>query len=461
MDAPSQSTVDLAVIGSGGAAMSAAINARLLGASVVMVERGTLGGTCVNIGCVPSKTLLAAAGVRHGALNNPFLGVPTTAAGVVDFAALVEQKDELIGRLRQTKYADIAAAYDFKVRHGLASFADPDTLLVDGVALPASAYLIATGAQPAIPDLPGLSGVDYLTSTTAMELDALPTSLVVIGGGYVGLEQAQLFAHLGTKVSLVGRLAPRSEPELASALGRVFLDDGITVVNERAAAIERDGEEGVVVTRSGRRVSGQRLLVATGRTPRTAQLNLAAAGVKTNAGGFVVVDHEQRTSNPKVFAAGDVSGAPQFVYVAAMAGKVAACNALGRSETVDYTGLPVVVFTHPQLASAGLTEAEALEQGIRCKCRLLNLTDVPRALANRETRGGIKVIADADTGRVLGVHALAEGAGEMMLAATYAIKAGFTVDQLADTWAPYLTMAEGIRLAAGLFRNELPTSCCA
>ena len=268
-------------------------------------------------------------------------------------------------------------------------------------------------------------------------------------------------AHLGTKVSLVGRLAPRSEPELASALRKVFIDDGITVVNERAAAIERDAEEVVVVARSGRRVSGQRLLVATGRTPRTAPLNLAAAGVKTNAGGFVVVDHEQRTSNPKVFAAGDVSGAPQFVYVAAMAGKVAAGNALGRSETVDYTGLPAVVFTHPQLASAGLTEAEALEQGIRCTCRLLNLTDVPRALANRETRGGIKVIADADTGRVLGVHALAEGAGEMMLAATYAIKAGFTVDQLADTWAPYLTMAEGIRLAAGLFRNELPTSCCA
>jgi mercuric reductase len=448
MDTPSQSTVDLAVIGSGGAAMSAAINARLLGASVVMVERGTLGGTCVNIGCVPSKTLLAAAGARHGALNNPFPGAPTTAADVVDFAALVEQKDELVGRLRQTKYADIA-------------FADPDTLLVEGAALPASAYLIATGAQPGIPDLPGLSEVDYLTSTTAMELDELPASLVVIGGGYVGLEQAQLFAHLGTKVSLVGRLAPRSEPELASALRKIFLDDGITVVGERATAIERDGGQVVVVTSSGRCVSGQRLLVATGRTPRTVELNLVAAEVKTDARGFVVVDHQQRTSNPRVFAAGDVSGAPQYVYVAAMAGKVAARNALGRSEAVDYTGLPAVVFTHPQLASAGLTEAEVLEQGTRCACRLLNLTDVPRALANRDTRGGIKVIADADTGKVLGVHALAEGAGEMMLAATYAIKAGFTVDQLADTWAPYLTMAEGIRLAAGLFRNELPTSCCA
>lgn len=460
MSAPSENTVDLAIIGSGGAAMSAAIHARLLGASVVMVERGTLGGTCVNVGCVPSKTLLAAAGARHGALSNPFPGAPTSAGGV-DFAALVGQKDELVGRLRQTKYADIATAYDFQVRSGVASFADAHTLLVDGEALSASAYLIAAGAQPAIPDLPGLSDVDYLTSTTAMELGQVPPSLVVIGGGYVGLEQAQLFAHLGARVSIVGRLAPRSEPELASALRKVFLDDGITVVTDRATAIERDGEDVVVVTRTGRRVSGQALLVATGRSPRTADLNLAAAGVRTDARGFVVVDAEQRTSNPRVFGAGDVSGAPQYVYVAAIAGKVAAWNALGRSERVDYTGMPAVTFTHPQLASAGLTEAQVLERGIRCTCRLLDLTDVPRALANRDTRGGIKLVADADTGRVLGVHALAEGAGEMMLAATYAIKAGFTVDQLADTWAPYLTMAEGIRIAAGLFRNELPTSCCA
>lgn len=453
-------TLDLAVIGSGGAAMSAAIHARLLGASVALVEKGTIGGTCVNIGCVPSKTLLAAAGARHSALTNPFPGAPTN-AGDVDYAALVAQKDELVGQLRQTKYADIATAYDFQVHPGVASFADSDTLLVDGEPLAASAYLVATGAEPAVPDLPGLTGVDYLTSTTAMELDRLPDSMIVIGGGYVGMEQAQLFAHLGTKVTVVGRLAPRAEPELASALRRVFLDDGITVVNDRAVEVERDGEDVVVVTETGRRLAGQRVLVATGRSPRTADLNLVTAGVKTDERGFVVVDEQQRTSNPRVFAAGDVSGASQFVYVAAMSGQVAARNALGHSERVDYTGLPAVTFTRPQLASAGMTEAQVIEQGVRCACRMLDLADVPRALVNRETRGGIKIVADAETGRVLGVHALADGAGEMMLAATYAIKAGFTVDQLADTWAPYLTMAEGLRIAAGLFRNELPTSCCA
>ncbi len=451
---------DFAVVGSGGAAMAAAIHARQRGASVVLIERGTLGGTCVNVGCVPSKTLLAAAGARHAAITNPFSGVPTSADGI-DFGALVEQKDEIVDRLRGAKYADVAAAYGFEIRPGNASFADSDTLLVDDTPLPARAYLIATGAEPAVPDLPGLADVNYLISTTAMGLSQLPESLIVIGGGYVGMEQAQLFAHLGTTVTVVGRLAPRAEPELASRLHDVFQADGITVVGDRAATVEQEESHVVVVTESGRRLLGQRLLVATGRTPRSADLNLTAAGVKTDDEGFVVVDAEQRTSNPHVFAAGDVSGAPQYVYVAAAGGRVAAINALGGSDRVDYTGLPAVVFTRPQLASAGLTEAEALDLGYNCACRLLDVADVPRALANRDTRGAIKLIADTGTGRLLGVHALAEGAGEMMLAATYAIKAGLTVDQLADTWAPYLTMAEGLRLAAGLFGNEMPTSCCA
>jgi mercuric reductase len=442
--------------------MSAAIAARQAGKAVVLVERGTLGGTCVNVGCVPSKTLLASAGVRHNALGNPFPGAPTT-AGQADLGALVEQKDELVGRLRKAKYADVATAYGFEVRSGEARFTDEETLEVDGERLRARAYVIATGAEPAHPNLPGLDDVEYLTSTTAMEQQQLPESLVVIGGGYVGMEQAQLFAHLGSRVTLVGRLAPHTEPEIALVLRGVFDDDGITVVEEHAESVEQAGNDIVVVTTSGQRVSGQKLLLATGRSPRTAELNLEAAGVKTDDRGFVVTDEHQRTSNPRVFAAGDVTGAPQYVYVAAAAGKVATQNALDhRAEvSVDYTGLPAVVFTKPQIASAGLTEDEALARGHRCICRVLGFQDVPRALANRDIRGAIKLVADADTGKVLGVHAAAEGAGDIMLAATYAIKAGMTVDDLADTWAPYLTMAESLRIVAGLFRNEMPTSCCA
>jgi mercuric reductase len=456
--------LDLVVIGSGGAAMAAGITARRAGKTVALVEQAMLGGTCVNVGCVPSKTLLVAAGARHTALANPFGGAPTS-AGVVDLAALVGQKDELVGRLRQAKYADIATAYGFEVRPGQARFTDADTLTVDGRPLPARAYLIATGAQPARPELPGLDEIDYLTSTTAMELTELPESLVVIGGGYVGMEQAQLFAHLGTRVTLIGRLAPAAEPELADTLRQVFADDGITMIAERAPAVQTDGDHVVVVTRSGQRATGRRLLVATGRRARTQAVDLDAAGVKTDEGGFVLVDEHQATSNPRIWAAGDVCGAPQSVYVAAATGRVAALNATGTAgpqpATVDYTGLPAVVFTRPQLASAGFTEAEALAAGHRCACRVLDLADVPRALANRDTRGVVKLVADADTGQVLGVHAAAEAAGEIMLAATYAIKARMTVDDVADTWAPYLTMAESLRLVAGLFGNPMPTSCCA
>ena len=469
--------VELAVVGSGGAAMSAAIAASLAGRGVVLVERGLLGGTCVNIGCVPSKTLLAAAGARHGALTHPYDGVPTS-AGPVDLGALVAQKDELVERLRGAKYADVADAYGFEIRTGQATFTDMDTLAVDGRPLRARAYLVATGAQPAVPDLPGLDGVDWLTSTTAMELPELPESLVVIGGGYVGMEQAQLFAHLGAQVSLVGHLAPRAEPELAAALAAVFADDGITVTPKHATRVSQDGDGVVVTTASGAQLRGQRLLVATGRSPRTDGLDLPAAGVNVDAAGFVMVDERQATSNPRVYAAGDVTGGPQYVYVAAAGGRVAARNAAAVMDAadagkdvddccapstarVDYTGLPAVVFTRPQLASAGMTESEVLAAGIACDCRILDLADVPRALANRDTRGAVKVVADATTGQVLGVHALADGAGEMMLAATYAIRSGMTVDDVADTWAPYLTMAASLRLTAGLFRYQLPTSCCA
>lgn len=455
--------VDLAVIGTGGAAMAAAIEARRAGAEVVAIERSTLGGTCVNVGCVPSKTLLAAAGARRAASSNPFEGAPTS-AGEVDLGALVAQKDELVGRLRRSKYADIAAAHGFEILHGQARFTGPDALEVDGVPLEARRIVVATGAQPAMPDLDGLAQVDALTSTTAMQLDQLPDSLVVIGAGYVGLEQAQLFAHLGARVTLIGRVAPHAEPELAARLRDVLAADGMTVIEEHATDVAPSGDGVTVTTVSGRHVEGQQLLVATGRTPRTDGLDLQAAGIDLDEHGFITVDDRQATTNPAVYAAGDVTGAPQHVYVAAATGRVAAANALaldGPARRVDYTGMPAVTFTRPQLASAGWTEADARDHGHQTVTRLLELTDVPRALANRDTRGAVKIVADADTRTVLGIHALADAAGEMMLAATYAITARMTVDDLADTWAPYLTMAESLRLTAQLFRDQLPTSCCA
>ncbi|MEX2658307.1 MAG: mercury(II) reductase [Acidimicrobiales bacterium] len=452
---------DLVVIGTGGAAFAAGIEARSRGKSVLLVERGVLGGTCLNVGCVPSKNLLAAAGQRHRALANRAFPMVPTSTGGVDLPALMAQKQELIDTLRQAKYADVADAHGFPIRYGHARFTDENALTVDGEPLIAPSYLIATGVAPHVPDLPGLDAVEHLTSTTAMELTELPASMVVMGGGYVGLEQAQLWAHLGVAVTVVGRFAPHTEPEIADVLRNVFAYDGIGVVEERAVSVERAAEGVRVRTAGGTEVSGERLLVATGRFANTEDLGLDDAGVKTDERGFIVVDTNQRTSNPRIFAAGDVSGAPQYVYVAAQTGHVAAAGALGEPASVDYRGLPGVTFTTPQLASAGLTEEQALGAGHSCDCRVLGAEDIPRALANRDTRGALKLVIDTDTRKVLGVHAALDGAGDVMLAATYAIKFGLTVDDLADTWAPYLTMAEALRICARLFRSDMPTSCCA
>ena len=453
---------DLAVVGSGGAAFAAAIRATSLGARVAVVERGPVGGTCVNVGCVPSKTLLAAADAYHRAGHHPFEGVPTE-VGPVDLAALVGQKDELVAGLRQAKYLDLAADYGFEIIEGAARFTAPDLLDVGGRSLRAGAYLIATGAEPAVPDLPGLVDAGYLTSTTAMALTERPGNLVVIGAGFVGMEQSQLFARLGSHVHLVGGLAPRAEPEMADWMTRVLADDGIELHATRATKVSRSATGVTVTCEDGTTCAGDALLAATGRRPRTDGLGLDAAGVTLDEHGFVVVDGHQHTTNPAIWAAGDVTGGPQFVYVAAAQGTVAAHNAIGGTDrTVDYTGLPSVVFTTPQLASAGVTEHEAVAAGHRCECRVVQLDQIPRALANRDTRGAIKVVIDADTRRVLGVHAVADGAGDVMLAATYAIKFGLTVEQLADTWAPYLTMSEALRLTAQSFRADIKKlSCCA
>jgi mercuric reductase len=453
---------DLAIVGSGGAAFGAAIEARRREARVVMIEEAVVGGTCVNVGCIPSKTLLAAASARRTASSHPFAGVATS-SGPVDLAALIGLKAELVAEMRQHKYLDLAEVYGFEIVAGHARFKDTATLTIDGQDFRAGAYLVATGSEPTIPPLPGLAQADFLTSTTAMEQSSLPERLVTIGGGFVGLELSQLYARLGTRVTIIGRLAPRAEPELASRLRMILAGEGIDVVNTRATAVEAQSAAKVVHTDGGSTVDGDAVLVAAGRHARVDGLDLHAAGVEVDQAGFVAVEASLRTTNPRVFAAGDVTGGPQFVYVAAAQGHLAANNALANSDdSIDYTGLPSVVFTDPQLASAGLTEVQAIAGGYDCDCRVIGLDTVPRALVEHDTRGAIKLIADRQTGKVLGVHVLAAGAGDIVLAGVYAIKFGLTIDDLAGTWAPYLTMSEALRLAAQSFTRPIDQlSCCA
>ncbi|MBT2674099.1 mercury(II) reductase [Streptomyces sp. ISL-14] len=471
-----RSGFDLAVIGSGSAAFAAAIAATAKDKSVVLVERGTTGGTCVNVGCVPSKVLLAAAEARHGAqAADRFPGIAAS-AGAVGFPALVGGKDALVARLRAEKYTDLAAEYGFEIVHGTAAFTDGPALEValnDGGTqqIEAAHYLIATGSAPWAPPVDGLQQAGYLTSATAMELDSLPESMVVVGGNAVGLEQAHLFARLGTQITVIealDRLAPSEEPEISAALEQILTDEGITVHTSAPLAAVRRDETGYTLTATsgdGQDLSlraGQ-LLIATGRRPVTTGLNLEAVGVKTGPRGEVIVDDYLRTTAERIWAAGDVTGHPQFVYVAAAHGTLVADNALdGAERTLDYTALPRVTFTSPAIASVGMTDAQVAEAGLPCDCRTLPLEHAPRALANRDTRGLVKLVADATTGRLLGAHLLADGAGDIITAATYAITARMTVDQLAHTWAPYLTMAEALKLAAQTFTSDVAKlSCCA
>lgn len=474
-----ESGFDLAVIGSGSAAFAAAIAATNQGRRVVMIERGTTGGTCVNTGCVPSKALLAAAEARHGAQAAARFPGLAAAELPVGFAGLIGGKDALVGQLRAEKYTDLADGYGWEIVHGTAAFTGTAEAPVAEVALndggirriEAAHYLIATGSAPWAPPVPGLEAVGYLTSTTAMELDHLPASMVVVGGSAVGLEQAQIFARLGTTVTVVEaleRLAPFEEPEVSEVIETVLADEGITVhTSATLAAVRRDADGTVARLRTSDggevELRAEQLLIATGRRPVTTGLGLEIAGVKTGERGEIVVDDYLRTTNPRVWAAGDVTGHPQFVYVAAAHGTLVADNALDAAErTLDYTALPRVTFTSPAIASVGLTDAQVVAAGIACDCRTLPLEYVTRALVNRDTRGLIKIVAEAGTGRLLGIHVIAEGAGDVITAATYAIAPGMTVNQLAHTWAPYLTMAEALKLAAQSYTADVATlSCCA
>src|SRR5690625_582163 len=460
---------DFIIIGSGGAAFSAAIKAVEYKAKVGMIERETVGGTCVNIGCVPSKTLLRAGEVNHLANMNPFIGLQTSAREV-ELAPLIKQKNELVNELRNQKYIDLIDEYGFDLLKGEAKFVDENTVEVNGKKLSAKHFLIATGSSPSIPMISGLEDVDYLTSTTLLELKKVPKRLTVIGSGYIGLEIGQLFHNLGSEVTLMQRserLLKEYDPEISGTVEKTLIEQGVNLV--KGATFERIEQSGkikkVYVTVDGRKkvVESDQLLVATGRKPNTETLNLSAAGVEVGQRNEILINDFAQTSNKKIYAAGDVTLGPQFVYVAAYEGGIVADNAIsGLNKKIDLSVVPAVTFTNPAVATVGLTEKQAKEKGYEVKTSVLPLDAVPRAIVNRETTGVFKLVADAKTFKVLGIHIVSENAGDVIYAATLAVKFGLTVEDLTDSLAPYLTMAEGLKLAALTFDKDVSKlSCCA
>ncbi len=462
---------DLIVVGGGSAGFAAAIRAAEEGARVLMVNHGPIGGTCVNIGCVPSKFLIRAMEHYHRAGEARYAGVHTAQAAL-HWHRLVAQKDALVAELRQAKYQDVLAAYPtITYRQGQARLREGPAVEVGSEVYRAPKVVLATGARPWAPPIPGLAEAGYLTSTTALDLRALPRTLAVLGGNAVGLELAQVFARAGVAVTLVEllpRIAPFEDEDVSRELARHLETEGIRILTgARTERVER-GARGyrlhITLAEGETQVlEVEQLLVATGRRPNTQNLGLDALGIETNRRGAILVDEYARTSHPDVYAAGDCADLPQFVYVAAHSGTVAAENALlGNHRTLDLEFFPRVIFTDPQVAAAGMTEAQAREAGYAVEARTLDLEHVPQALTAWDLRGFVKLVADRTSGRLLGAHIVAPGAGEIIQTAVLAMRAGLSVQDLGRMLFPYLTLSEGLKLAAQTFEKDVTKlSCCA
>lgn len=461
---------DLAILGSGSTAFAAAIKAAELGFTAAMTESRTLGGTCVNRGCLPSKNLIAAAEIWHTAAWPRYPGLDIS-RGRLDFEALVAQKDSLVEAMRDKKYRSVLDGR-IAVFEGRAELLDARTLKVGDATISGDKLLIATGAAPLVPPIDGLEDVPYLTSDLltvgeGLDLRELPSSLIIIGGGYIACELGQMFARFGSRVTILERserLLQGFEPEIGYALQEVFEAEDIEVriATQATKAAQRDGRV-VVTTEAGEDLVAERLLVATGRRPNTEGIGLEAVGAQTDRQGFVLVDEELRTTAPGVWAAGDVRGGQMATPVGAHDGAIVAGNALtGAHKRPDYSAIPRAVFTDPQIATVGLTDEQVAQQGIACTCQVVEMGLVPRAGAVHRTEGLIKMIMEQSSGRIVGVHMMGLNAAEVIHEAAIAMRFGATIDDLIDQVHIYPTMAEALKIAALAFRKDVTKlSCCA
>ncbi len=467
---------DFVILGSGSTAFAAAIRAVELGKTVAMTENRTLGGTCVNRGCLPSKNLIAAAGIVHEAAHPRYHGIEP-ARLTVNFAELVRQKDEVVAYYREKKYQSIVGDR-ISVFEGTARFVDRNAVQVGNVRLEGARFLVATGSRPFIAPLKGLDAVpfmtsDLLTSHENIELKEQPESLTIVGGGYIALELGQFFHRLGTRVTILEpseRILPSYEPEVGATLEAILREEGITILTQTRAVAARRDREGVAVEMSGNastRVRSSHLLVATGRVPNTEGLGLEVAGVRTDQGGAIIVNDEMQTSAAHVWAAGDVivphTESQMATPVGAQDGGIAALNALaGERRKVDHRVIPRAIFTDPEVAVVGLTDKQAVERGYRCACQTLKMEQVPRAQAVRNPHGVIKMVAERESRRVLGVSMVGMDAAEVIHEAAMGIRLGATIDDFAGMLHIYPTMSEALKIVALSFTKDISKlSCCA
>ncbi len=469
---PSQ--FDLVIIGGGSAAFSAAIKAEELGLGTLMVNDGLpFGGTCVNVGCVPSKNLIRAAEAAHHARHSNFAGVKPKGVEV-DFRQVIQDKKKLVATLQQKKYMDVVSDFNYLTMvEGRAVFEDAHTIVVNGkVRYKGLKFLIATGATTNIPSIEGLDEVGYYTNASLFDLEAQPRSMTIMGAGYIGLEIAMAYRRLGSQVRIIeftDRVLRAQTPDISEVLETQLRSEGIEVLpNFRAIKFEKHKGKTIIHCKCPGGSTTQIeepgiVVVATGIRPNTGEMGLGNTGVQLDDRGHIMVDEGMKSSVPHIFAAGDVANTPAYVYTAALEGKTAVENAFTSADNkVDYRALPWVVFTDPQVAGVGLDEAQAEAGGIPFEVSKLPLTEVPRAIAAQDTRGFVKLIRNPETDRLIGARVVAPEGGELIQQLSMAIKYGITVKELADNLYPYLTLGESIKLAAITFGKDVSKlSCCA
>jgi mercuric reductase len=462
---------DIVILGSGSTAFAAALRAQSLGARVLMIEKSSLGGTCINWGCVPSKTLIHAALFRRNAELGEKLGLGIS-EGEIDYPLLSQHRETVVQYLRQSRYLDVLQNVEgLTLLRGTGRFARPHTLEVDDLRIRSEKILIATGGFPRTIKIHGLDGVDFLTSRNALQLQTLPRSLIVIGGGVIAMEMGQMFQRLGCQVAILEhgpRILPGVEAEPVEALSGALLAEGIRIeVNAGVCSVRKDGNLTLVEAEiEGKReeLAAERLLLAVGTAPASGGIGLEKTGVAVDAKGFIKVDEMMRTCVPGIWAAGDVIGGMMIATVGAREGIIAVDNMLNPECgcRMDYRSAPMAIFTDPEVGIVGLTESDALKAGHNVVCNTIPVAAIPKAHVTGHTAGAIKIVADKSSMKILGVHLSSHRGAEMINEAALAIQCGMTVKDLANAMHVYPSMGEGLRLCAqGFSRDISRLSCCA
>lgn len=463
---------DLIIVGGGSAAFAAAIHADSMKLSTLMINGGLpLGGTCVNVGCVPSKFLVRAAESIHHASASNFNGV-ITAKPAINFAEIIKQKTALVNDMQQHKYVDLLSGLShLKVIEGKATFIEKNIVEVNGELYEGAKIIIATGATTLIPEINGIHDVPYLTSKTLFELEQQPQSLVILGAGYIALEIAQAYHRMGTKVTIIQRsksILSKEAKDVTDELEKHLTDEGITI--QTGTTVNKVWKEGANIKVSFATSNGEteaiessHILVATGTKGNTAQLGLEKIGIETTERGLIKVDELLSTSAEDVFAIGDVTTNPPFVYTAAYEGGKAVVNAFkAQQKKADFSVLPWVVFTDPQVAGVGMDEREAEAKGIPHQVTMFYLKDIPRSIVALDTRGFIKLIRNPENDLLLGARIVAPEGGELLMQLSLIIKYRIPLKEIIGMFHPYLTLSEGVKLAAMSFTVDVKKmSCCA